>query len=1033
MPTRPLFAGGVGFSPGSVRYIPTLGLTPAGAATELTITCHGLPNSIHVQVEFEDEGWTGTAVSGFVEVYVNGAWHDGTALFQSYNVEELYEQTELHAVVFGLEPNTTYPIRVTFRRYDVSGANWPNTANGLVDSPFDVVEEQVHEVEGTTGVDQPTIAQPRTEIYVDSVNGNDTNGGGAHDDAYLTLEKVGDVVNNQPGYDIFYVGECDFSSERLENINGTANNWNRFRPYDENSKLIGYVTIDDDWELAERENEEQAQHIWKVSLPGKTVGRVQYYDEEHLQWRLLYGCRCYDGADQQLYGPSTPDPTRLALKTGAKRSGDISDIAYSTSTGRFTITSSGHGLSAGDWVALWGIKADPEALWTNVLERIHEVQDADSDTFEIFHDQYSAGEPADNGDFAGVYTGGGHWESQKIAGFYYKRSTGELFVRLPDFSEPQSGQIRAGYRPKLCSIGTNTNGPRYVFFDLQCGLAGAYDDDSTDGNMRYCSAVNIFGAVGIADAQHCIFTGVFEGSSIVGNAVSSGAKWTDCLFDNVRFENYGPYDYLIGRSKVGEIRAWETLDDVYHFEIAFRVYQHDTCAWPASIHFRYAERIAVRGMFSRGCTSQQSTGTENTVEDIRYCDFCGCDIAEGEEAFEPDQNLAISLAYYHNRIARVGNPLTVSPIVAGPVWFVANWIDEIRSTTIKQGDPGVIDDEINQDKANAFVIYANNSVLDGREEAQEGHGAVRWHGAHCGAVEVNNAYSLTLAQHRPVVWINDPYDAEFVIKPGRINYHENNYYYVRNLGRPQALAEDADLEHGTNGSGTTYLKTQARGDAYPGDVHIVNKADVGGKATVDVRYTFNVAVGEVVVPAKQVVWVGRASSTAPQSGDGRARSFIRNWDVEDEEEDGAWDVLYDEWNGHTPTRGIEKGHALLPAHTSSTGEVIVRFYGQRDDDTAWGFVTDFIAVNHGLLSWQSVYYADFDAMHTALQANTARFVDQNVSDEELIDDETGLVVSAYVEEGVYIRGITNIASLGDGQLGYDVLGYFTDFSYEPPE
>ena len=122
MPTRPLFAGGVGFSPGSVRYMPTLGLTPAGAATELTITCHGLPNSIHVQVEFEDEGWTGTDVSGFVEVYLGGAWHDGTALFKSYGVDEL------HGCIFGLSPNTTYPVRVTFRRPPAN--NIPNINTG---------------------------------------------------------------------------------------------------------------------------------------------------------------------------------------------------------------------------------------------------------------------------------------------------------------------------------------------------------------------------------------------------------------------------------------------------------------------------------------------------------------------------------------------------------------------------------------------------------------------------------------------------------------------------------------------------------------------------------------------------------------------------------------------------------------------------------------------------------------------------------------------------------------------------------------
>jgi hypothetical protein len=143
----------------------------------------------------------------------------------------------------------------------------------------------------------------------------------------------------------------------------------------------------------------------------------------------------------------------------------------------------------------------------------------------------------------------------------------------------------------------------------------------------------------------------------------------------------------------------------------------------------------------------------------------------------------------------------------------------------------------------------------------------------------------------------------------------------------------------------------------------------------------------------------------------------------------GWDVLYNEYKSNGSV--VEKGHALLAAHTASNGDVVIRFRGEGDDQ--WLNTIDFIAVNHGLLAWQSKYYVDFAAMNAALEADTAQFVDQYVVDEELIDDETGLVVSAYAEEGVYIRGITNIASLGDGQLEYDALGYFTEFSYEPPE
>jgi hypothetical protein len=327
MPIRALVARGIGFSPGSIRYMPTHGLSPAAAATELTITCHGLPNSIHVQVAFDGEGWPtepAPGVSGFVEVYVNGAWNDGTALFESYGATF----SELHACIFGLTPNTTYPVRVTFRRYDVSEeASWHVGPNGLEDSGFDIVEEQVHEVEGTTGVDEPTFAETRTKIYVRTDGeGDDGNDGTSLEDAVETLERVSDLVNDQPGRDIYYVGKCYFESQRLRDIDGAANNWNSFRPYvpegedppELAGEIIGYVEIDDTWTHVEED-------IYKVSLPNKPVGRVQYYDENLHQWRLIQGCRVYDGADQV---PTTNTVPTLALKTGPKKSVTVKQLLF---------------------------------------------------------------------------------------------------------------------------------------------------------------------------------------------------------------------------------------------------------------------------------------------------------------------------------------------------------------------------------------------------------------------------------------------------------------------------------------------------------------------------------------------------------------------------------------------------------------------------------------------------------------------------------------------------------------------------------
>lgn len=1026
MPTRPLFAGGVGFSPGSVRYMPTLGLTPAGSATDLTITCHGLPNSIHVQVEFEDEGWTGTDVSGFVEVYLGGAWHDGTALFKSYGVDEL------HGCIFGLSPNTTYPVRVTFRRYDVSGeTSWAVGPNGLEDSGFDVIEEQVHEVEGTTAVDQPTFAQPRTKVYVDSENGSDSNNGLSVGGALKTLGKVGDIVQNQPGYDIVYVGKCHFenigSENLLEDIDGAANNWNSFRPYvpegedppEWAGEIIGYVEIDDTWTHV-------GEDIYKVSLD-KPVGRVQYYDETLLQWRLLQGCRVYDGADQE---PDTPTVPTLALKTGPRLSGEIEDVVFeeeieideeTTFENKFVITTKeAHGLPTDEeelsrvWVAVWGVKGDPEQAWTKEFEKgiLKVLAVLDEDRFVV-----DAGTP-------GVYTSGGNWESQKLAGFYYKRSTEELFVRLPDESQPAAGKIRAGYQKNLGAIGRDgpsesVYSPKYVYFDLRCGLAGAsyLPNGGTGDDIIYATASSHFGAIGVR-GEHCIFTGSFEGSGIAGPHVGVDSVLKDCLFDNITLESFGPYDYILNRSKPNTPRMWQTMDDAVHFGTAFQVYRHDGSLWPPGIHARKAERVAVRNVKARGQSVVEWTGGTSSVEDARYIDVYDCDVADVYSAIGLSDNENVSVALYHNSFVRGYTALNLLRVGAGPLWYFANYVND---TFLKLNKHGGAEEQGGVDTGNrslAFVLFVNNSCFDDRDTAREDSGVVSWHGRHSGAIAVNNAYSYTSATHRPVIWMNQSYSG--TVAEGRINYHENNYYYTRNLGRPEAFATSHVHTDGlgTNNGGTTYANTTAR----DGTVHQSRSVDDGGIEKIDSRYTLNVGMGNV---AKQVIWKGRIHGAgsglfAPDN----VQSMVWN-----NASPGGWDVLYNEYRSNGAT--VEKGATLLADHTATNGDVIIRFRGEGNDQ--WLNTVDFLAVNHGLLSWSGTYYADFTAMNAALESDRARFVDQQIVAEELVDDETGLVVSAYAEEGVYIRGITNIASLGDGQLDYDVLGYFTEFSYEQPE
>jgi hypothetical protein len=680
-------------------------------------------------------------------------------------------------------------------------------------------------------------------------------------------------------------------------------------------------------------------------------------------------------------------------------------------SGKFTIERTAHGLSPGQWVAVWGVKGDPEQVWAKELEGgIHEVLSVpDSNHFVI-----DAGQP-------GVYTSGGSWESQKMAGFYYKRSTEELFVRLPDESEPQTGKIRAGYAANLGIIGKDSGSDspysaKYVFFDLQCGLVGANTtpEGESGDDIIYCNSVSNFGAISVR-AEHCIFTGAFRGSGIVGPHVGVNSVLKDCLFDGITFENDGPYDYIIGRSKPNTPRMWQTMDDAVHFDIAFQVYRHDGSLWPPGINARKAERVAVRNVSNRSGEPFQAVGgaesssSSPTIQSIRYVDIYDCEFANVYHTIGLSENYAVSVAVHHNQFIKGYLAMDTSPTVAGPVWYVGNYYDETFLKLSKQGDG-------TNTRGHAFVVFVNNCVYDDRPKAWEGAGVVSWHGRHSGAIAVNNAYSYTATTHRPVIWMNAAYTG--AVAEGRINYHENDYYFTRNLGQPEAIA--TSHSH-FGGLGTNHVGTFANTSTRDGTVHSSRSVDDSSVEKIDSRYSLNVGGGNL---AKQVIWKGRihgagSGLVAPDN----VQSMVWN------NSSSSWDVLYNEYKSNGSA--MEKGHTLLPAHTATNGDVIIRFRGEGDDQ--WLNTIDFIAVNHGLLSWSGIYYPDFAAMNAALDDATAKFVDQHIVEEELIDTGTGLVESAFSEEGMYIRGITNIASLGSGQLEFDVLGYFPEWSYEPPE
>lgn len=943
-----------------------------------------LPNALCVRVEHAPaSGQTG---GGFVEVWCNGRWHAATPLYPVFGFDQVEGR------VLGLAPNRSYPLRITYRVYDVSAVStWVVTHNGLEDGGFTVADETVFEETGTTSVDEPTYQYPRILIYLDGNDGDDGNDGSTPALAVKTWSQVGTLVNNQGGRDIYYIGKADFYGQRLENISGSADNWNSFQPYDADSELIGYVTVTDDWEHVE-------ESIYKVTLAGKTVGRVQYYDATRGEWRLLQGCRAYDGADQD---PYTDTLATMALATGPKRYGDVEDLTYDSSTGNFTITARDHRLAVGQWVFVWGVKGDPQQTWAAALERLHQVLSVTDDTFTINKDD----DTVSNANADGIYTSGGKWESQKFAGFYYKVSTEELFVRLPDFSAPQPNQVRAGYRDNLGDIGRaapSASGPQYVWFDLRGGLAGAYASGSTDSDISYCNSSSNFGALGMFTLRNCIVTGAFSGSGILGPSIAStAAVWQDVLFDGITFTNRGPYDYVIGRRRSDAVRMWQTVDDDVHFDAAFWVYRHDFTFTPPAIHCRRAERLAIRNATSIGCRAiLQITGTGGTAEDARYIDVYDSATEDQYPAFYLDDNYAISVAIYHNRVLRSNSALFAAPAIGGPIWFVGNLVDETYLKMIKQGDG-------TDTRGHAFVVMANNSLLDHRENVLEDISVISWHGRHSGAIAVNNVYSYVAATNRPIVFLNP---TAGTVAAGRINYHENNRYFVPNLGRPAAVATSHANTIGTNSVGT-YADTAARG----GTTHTVASASSGGQQKIDTRYTFNVGAGNT---AKQVVWKGRVSTSAPSG----TQSMVWNNDTSD------WDVLYNEFPRSSL---VEKGHKLEPAHTDGDGDVVIRFRGE--GGSSWNVYVDYIEVNAGLFAWSDTYYADFAAMHAALSADTAQFVDQTVSNDEVVDFATGLACDAIAADGVYAPGITNIASRGAGALAYDPLGYFSAFTYDDTE
>lgn len=209
-----------------------------------TVTVTPLYTRIAVQVD-STSLLSGTTIHGFIDVRnkATGLWRKGTPLYQRYSADEYY------ANAFNLREATSYEVRLTLRLRDASGV---------------MVREWVESYDTTT-LDStvPTIAGNRRVVYVDAANGNNTYDGSsptfvsgsvgpkANLDGSGTSVTDLIVATNDTGWDIYIVNgtwpDATTSTRRLAGCRGSATNWIRILPYDENSKISCERALNGTW------------------------------------------------------------------------------------------------------------------------------------------------------------------------------------------------------------------------------------------------------------------------------------------------------------------------------------------------------------------------------------------------------------------------------------------------------------------------------------------------------------------------------------------------------------------------------------------------------------------------------------------------------------------------------------------------------------------------------------------------------------------------------------------------------------------
>lgn len=938
-------------------------------------TITGMLNTAKVEVTYTPTN--GLLYGGYAEVEVDGTYYRAPPLYQSEGVAALY------TTVFGLESGQTYNVRTTFEVRDPTlASSWLITENGIADTGFDVLYSQQNVTGTTLKTGEPVFKVSRTSLYINTVTGSDSNDGLSVGQAVASWNKIETLITNGlGGYDIYYVGKCNFPTDAfVTNISGASDDWNSIRPYDSNAELNGYTELTPSWT-----NEGDGVWSCSTSLP---IGRVAY-DRSGVE-TILWPCKALDGANNYAAGS---DPVALALMNTSsvgKANGTISNVTRLTSPNRWEITTSAaHGLATDDWVRLVDIVGEFREAWKEELHKLHKITVTATDKFTVLS--------ASSANFRGSYQSGGEWETQRIQqGFHWDSVANKLYVRLYGDATPTT--VKVAHLNYPLGLGSGGVGVDYMYLDLRLGLAGKWRDKS--GSIeRYCETVSDIGHVRLIDCNHIIITGTSAGPGIWLDQVNPCADiiikdWTKVTKRNWLF--------MRGDGSDADETFWDSTPITkFYQEHSWRFIQHSLAAQPGVIYIQGGERLILKNVSIEDSNTGVYIGAtgSNIIKNVD-CDNVTVKYAEDPFEFEggDDRNIAV----FNSHTQDADNLASMAPENTGPIFIVNNYaINNHISGWVKIGVGSAT-------VGKTFCIVANNTFHTSREADQWNSSTIHFQTIVGGIVAVNN---LVVTYSSPD--ISGLFDGGRGCDDlGRINYFNNNIYYQQpygDRGNINVTASSQNVITGSVASGSltsTYVRD--------GTSEILRAAS----GLLNVELTFNVGAGN---KARNFFMFGRGSSTNPGT----------NIQVYNTNTTG-WETLV---TLKDSTAALKIGSRLTSNdYTAANGDVKLRFYSTAGSPSTFDVLVDYIAVNQLEINWTTnagtiSYYQSFADLTAARGADEVYVASMVLNNEIPFNTTTGQALTAYRDSGIDFLGITNIASY-DGYRNTDVpIGYFGYFTY----